>query len=161
MKTAQLAALCFTCLLGILPVAASAEPYIISADGSEVTDRKTRLIWRRCAEDMNWDGSTCAGVASTFTHKAALERAATQASSTGLAWRLPNVKDLASIADRSRINPAIDPTAFPVTPASWFWSSSPYIGFPTVAWLVFFGNGNVYGGGRSNSFYVRLVRARQ
>ena len=163
MKIAQLATLCFTCLLGILPAAVSAQPYVISADGSEVTDQKTGLIWRRCAEGMIWDGATCAGTAGTFTHEAGLARAASQAGSTGIAWRLPNVRELASIADKSRSNPAIDPTAFPATPSFWFWSSSPYVGLSFSAWFVDFSDGvvNVSGLRFNVSLHVRLVRAGQ
>lgn len=160
MKTAQLATLLFLCLPGFTPVAASAQPFLISADGNEVTDQKTGLIWRRCSEGMNWNGTTCAGAAATFTHEAALLRAATQASSTGIAWRLPNVKELASIADRNRSNPAIDPTAFPATPAISFWSASPkpYTGISAHAWRVNFVSGTVYGVYRIDSNSVRLVR---
>jgi hypothetical protein len=161
MKTAQLAALCLTCLLGILPVAAQAKPYTISADGSEVTDQKTGLIWRRCAEGMAYSGGTCTGTAGTYTHEAALGQAATQATSTGVAWRLPNVKELTSISDNTLINPAIDSTAFPATPPNWFWSSSPYVGYSTYAWSVSFLNGGVYDLNRHLSYYVRLVRAGQ
>jgi hypothetical protein len=163
MTTAQLATRFFLCLLGIMPVAASAQPFVFSVDGSEVTDQKTGLIWRRCSEGMSWDGSTCAGTASTFTHEAALQRAAAQASSTGIAWRLPNVKELSSIVDRSRSNPAIDPAAFPATPPTSFWSASPkpYAGISTYAWHVNFVSGNVYGNYRINSDSVRLVRNGQ
>lgn len=150
--------LLFTCLLGVLPVAASAQPYVISADGTEVTDQKTGLIWRRCAEGMVFGGGTCMGTAGAFAYEAALRHAATQARSTGIAWRLPDIKELSSIADKSRSNPAIDPTAFPATPASWFWSASPFVGKHNLAWGVYFYNGDVnyY---RLNSYYVRLVRA--
>ena len=136
--------------------------YTVSADGQEVTDNQTKLIWRRCSEGMNWDGSTCAGVARTFTHEAALQRATAQASSTGIAWRLPDVKELASIADKSRSYPAIDPAAFPATPADVFWSASPYVGYSGNAWVVHFVNGYVNNSYlRRNSHYVRLVRAGQ
>lgn len=159
MKTAQLATLHFLCLLGLMPVAASAQPFAISIDGTEVTDQKTGLVWRRCSEGMSWNGSTCAGTASAFTHEAALQYAATQASSTGVAWRLPNVKELASIVDRSRNNPAIDPTAFPAAPVSSFWSASPAAGISVYAWYVNFYSGNVYGYWRIYGGYsVRLVR---
>ena len=158
MKTAQLATLYFLCLLGLMPVAASAQPFVISTDGSEVTDQKTGLIWRRCAEGMQVSGGTCTGTAQTYTHEAALQRAAAVASP----WRLPNIKELSSIVDKSRSNPAIDATAFPATPASFFWSSSPYVGGPAVAWGVGFVNGYVGNSyGRNGSFYVRLVRAGQ
>jgi hypothetical protein len=142
--------------------AAFAGSFVISTDGNEVTDPHTGLIWRRCAEGMNWDGSTCAGAASTFTHEAALQRAAAQATASSIAWRLPNVKELSSIADKSRSSPAIDPIAFPATPSSWFWSASPGVGSSGNAWGVYFGNSFVYdGSSRYNTYYVRLVRAGQ
>ena len=162
MKTSPLAAILLTSLLGVLPIAAQAQPYVISTDGSEVTDQKTGLIWRRCAEGMTYSGSSCGGSATTFTHEAALQRAASQASSTGVAWRLPNVKELSSIADKGRSSPAIDPTAFPATPSSYFWSSSPYVGSTDFAWSVYFSDGFVnFSGYRSYRYYVRLVRAGQ
>ncbi len=153
-----LACLLFPAACGVL-----AAPFTVSADGQEVTDTKTGLVWRRCAEGMTTSGGTCTGTASTFTHDAALTRASTQATATatGVAWRLPNVKELSSIADKSRSNPAIDTAAFPATPASWFWSSSPYVGFAGSAWYVNFNDGYVGGSYRDYAFYVRLVRAGQ
>ena len=93
--------------------------FAYSQDGSEVTDNQTGLIWRRCSEGQSFSGGTCVGVAANFTHEAALAHARSQ---TG--WRLPNVKELASIVDRTRQNPAIDIAAFPATPCC-AWSSSP------------------------------------
>ena len=108
-------------------------------------------------------GGSCTGTASSFTHELALTRARDQASSTGVAWRLPNVKELASVVDRSKSNPAIDTVAFPVTPADAFWSSSPNVGYAGSAWSVNFYVGGVYdvSGGRGVTLPVRLVRAGQ
>ncbi len=145
----------------ILSVAAFAQPFTVSIDGSEVTDQKTGLIWRRCIEGMNWNGTTCAGVVGTFTHEAALRQAAAKVDNASLTWRLPNVNELASIVDRSRINPAINPAAFPATPPNWFWSASPYLGNPIFSWVVSFFNGSVYVSNRSHSGHVRLVRTGQ
>lgn len=161
MKASQFATLCFTCLLNIVPIEASAQPYVISPDGLEVTDQKTGLIWRRCAEGMQVIDGTCTGTALTFTHDAALQRAADQVSPTAI-WRLPNIKELTSIADKSLSNPAIDATAFPATPASYFWSSSPYafdVFGETYVWGVYFLIGYVYHVPRTGTNYVRLVRA--
>lgn len=157
MKIAQIAALCFACFMGLMPVAAFAQPYQISADGTEVTDQNTGLIWRRCAEGLTWDGTTCAGSPGTFAHEAALQRAAAQATASK-AWRLPNIKELSNLADKTRANPAIDPTVFPATPPNYFWSASPNVGNSSGAWYVDFSYGNVDSYNRS-SFYVRLVRA--
>ena len=148
--------------LAFLPRVQAADRYTVSANGQEVKDNKTQLIWRRCPEGMTWSGDTCAGSASAMTHQAALQQAASQAADTGVAWRLPNVKELASIVDRSRSNPAIDTSAFPATPSNAFWSSSPSVGSASrYAWVVSFGDGGVGSYGRNVSLPVRLVRASQ
>ena len=149
------------CLLLPITSCVLAAPFTVSADGQEVTDTKTGLIWRRCAEGMTASGGICTGTPSTFTHDAALARASTQATATSVAWRLPNVKELSSIADKTRSNPAIDTTAFPATPANLFWSSSPYVGNASYAWVVVFSVGYVSYGYRDSTYYVRLVRAGQ
>ena len=164
MKIIQFAILCVTFLLGIMPIAVSARPYAISTDGSEVADQKTGLIWRRCPEGMVYSGETCRGTARTYTHEAALRQAAAQASSTGIAWRLPNVKELSSIADKSFSHLAIDSAAFPATPSGLFWSASPNAVYSNYAGGVDFGDGYVsdgYVGDRGSSGYVRLVRTGQ
>ena len=143
-------------------------PFTVSADGTEVTDGRTGLVWRRCAEGMTVTGGSCTGTASSFTHELALTRARDQATNTGVAWRLPNVKELVSIVDRSKGGPAIDTVAFPATPATtgnWFWSSSPYVGDIGYAWSVNFLQGAVFPSYRYSANYgaspVRLVRAGQ
>lgn len=125
-------------------------------------DKKTGLIWRRCAEGMVISGGTCTGEASEFTYDEALQHAAAEAGRTGLGWRMPEKDELASILDESRSSPAIDPTIFPATPSNWFWSASPVVGSSGYAWGVDFDDGDVDDGYlRSGSGYVRLVRARQ
>ena len=135
------------------------ERFVVSADGQEVTDTKTGLIWRRCAEGMTFRSNTCAGSYQRYSHEAALKRATREATRTGLDWRLPNVKELSSLVDRSRSGPAIDAKAFPATPSEWFWSSSPYVGYADSAWYVSFSNGDVYANYRIlDNDAVRLVR---
>ena len=148
--------------LVFLPPVLAASRYTVSANGQEVKDNKTQLVWRRCSEGMSWSVNACVGSASNLTHQAALQQAAKVATNTGVAWRLPNVKELASIVDRSRSNPAIDTLVFPATPSNAFWSSSPYVGYSGYAWVVYFDGGSVYGSGdRYGSLPVRLVRASQ
>ncbi|MDD5030949.1 MAG: DUF1566 domain-containing protein [Rhodoferax sp.] len=140
--------------------------YSYSANGAEVTDSKTGLIWQRCSAEQSWSGSTCTGTPASYTHEAALSYAQTQ---TG--WRLPNVKELSSITDKTRSNPAIDGTAFPNTQLDWFWSSTPYAGdvslpwvvYPNAgdvsfAWGVYFRDGHVDRYNRYYAIQVRLVR---
>jgi hypothetical protein len=148
-------------LLLLLGCNALAAPFTVSADGQEVTDTKTGLVWRRCAEGMTANGSTCTGTPGTFTHEAALTRARAQATDTGVAWRLPNVKELSSITDKSRSSPAIEVTVFPATPLRAFWSSSPHLHRANEAWFVGFFDGYADGYVRNEAFAVRLVRAGQ
>lgn len=130
--------------------------YTYSTARDEVTDSKTGLIWRRCSEGQTWSGSICTGTAATYTHEQALAQAKAQTGTAG--WRLPNVKELASIADSTRVSPAIDPAAFPATPSNWYWSSTPYAGDSSNALLVLFREGSIRYGSRLNGFHVRLVR---
>jgi hypothetical protein len=119
---------------------------------------------------MAWNGATCAGSALAFTHENALIRARTQAAASGKAWRLPNVKELSSLVDRGRLNPAIDLTAFPAEPGNTYWSSTPNAGSSVSAWGVRFIDGFVYFSigddpftfhDRSSGHAVRLVRSSQ
>jgi Protein of unknown function (DUF1566) len=137
----------------------AAGPYIYNAAGDEVTDIATGLVWKRCSAGQVWNGSTCIGTASIFTHELAIAHATGQAS-----WRLPNVKELSSIVDSSRINPSIDIVAFPNTLSQVYWTSSPFAPNTTFALHVDFSKGIVKNGvfdnsgNRMNSYYVRLVR---
>lgn len=135
---------------------AQSQTYTYSTAGDEVTDSKTGLIWRRCSEGQTWSGNTCTGTAATYTHEQALAQAKAQAGTAG--WRLPNVKELTSIANKAFVNPAIDSTAFPGTPSYYYWSSTPNAGDSSLARLVDFGYGRVYSLSRHNSNHVRLVR---
>ena len=93
------------------------------------------------------------------------EKFAQDVNATGLCnatdWRMPTVKELEGIADLGRTRPAIDPTYFPNTPRSYFWSGSPYAGHSGNAWNVDFYDGYAFGNNRDSSYAVRLVRGGQ
>ena len=72
-------------------------------------------------------------------------------------WRLPTKEELQGILASSG-NPRIDTTWFPNTQASWYWSSSPYVGNSNNAWGVSFYYGDVDYGYRVSNVHVRLVR---
>jgi Protein of unknown function (DUF1566) len=90
--------------------------------GAEVVDAQTNLIWRRCVEGMSWNGTTCLGTDLRLTHEESLVHAQSQ---TG--WRLPNIKELTSIVDRSTASPAIRLDVFPATPMNGLWTSTPVV----------------------------------
>ena len=103
-------------------VAGASPRYAFSANGAEVVDRRTGLTWRRCLEGMTWSGGTCTGTARIFTHEAALAHAQAQSG-----WRVPNIKELGSIMDRSQVR-GYDSSTFPSTPDyGKSWSSTPVI----------------------------------
>ncbi len=71
-------------------------------------------------------------------------------------WRLPNIKELSFLVDRSRVNPAIDPVF--TCSSSYYWSSTPCAGDTNDAWGVNFSGGSAYSGSKNGYYYVRCVR---
>ncbi len=102
-----------------IPTSTPTEDFIL--EGDEATHVPTGLVWQRCVRGMEWDADaqTCTGDTSIgfTTWQAALDYAA------GLAeWRLPNIKELASIReDRCW---AVNPEVFPDFPGGRFMTSS-------------------------------------
>ena len=135
--------------------------YSITSD--TVTDTRTGLIWDRCAWGLS--GADCAvGSAITMTWPQALalpSAANANFHKTYSDWRLPNIRELASLLEHCRVAPTINEFAFPKTPALLFWSNSPVEPVVQNSWVVEFSTGNVGGNTRSGTNLVRLVRAGQ
>lgn len=124
------------------------------ANGTDVTDNRTGLIWARCSVGQSWNGSICSGTAITYTHEQALSYVKSQSG-----WRLPNVKEISSLTDKGCSNPAIDSTLFSNTMPNRYWSSSPYtVNDSSLSWSVYFFDGGVNISNRNLYQYVRLVR---
>ncbi|RDV24339.1 DUF1566 domain-containing protein [Alteromonas aestuariivivens] len=126
--------------------------------GGEVWHVATGLVWQRCALGQIWNGATCLGEAEKYTWQEALELAQ-QASHDDLkGWRLPNIKELASITERACVRPSINAEWFPQTPEDDFWSSTPSATDPERAWVVAFFNASHSLKQKDRYVYVRLVR---
>lgn len=123
-------------------------------NGAEVKDKVTGLIWQRCSIGQTWDGNTCTGNATSHTWQQAL----TVAKNLGKGYRLPNIKELASIVEEQCYDPAINSKTFPNTPSNWYWSSSPNAYYNGNAWGVYFHDGNDGDPYKNGSSYVRAVR---
>jgi hypothetical protein len=122
-----------------------------------VTDKLTGLIWMQqasCLGQKTWDD--------------ALNAAATLANGTcGLTdgseagdWRLPNIRELQSLVDYGRLNPAL-PTDHPfiIGQTRSYWSSSTYGLSPDFALYVDFSGGTVPTISKGNNLvYVWCVR---
>ena len=76
----------------------------------------------------------------------------------GGGWRLPSMKELQSLIDDSRSDPAIDPVAFPATPNDPFWTGTPVAASADSAWRVTFASGYTYDSRDFNTYLVRCVR---
>jgi hypothetical protein len=76
-------------------------------------------------------------------------------------WRVPGIEELDSITDLGRSNPSIDPTYFPNTPASYFWSASAAPWGSLYAWALHFFSGNAGSDFKSNAHQIRLVHTGQ
>ncbi|MEQ1621210.1 MAG: DUF1566 domain-containing protein [Methylococcales bacterium] len=137
----------------------SSPAYSISNDGQEVTDSMTGLIWQRCADGMQWNGFSCVGTANGFMFQEALLRANLVKNTSGKNWRLPNMKELASLIDTSSNNEIyIDETVFPGSPFGQYWSSSSYSTDAFFAWIVHLAYGSTYYTYTEDTGFVRLVR---
>jgi len=75
-------------------------------------------------------------------------------------WRLPSIKELQTLVDISKYNPAII-SGLDNTASSYYWSSSVNVSDSSYAWRVSFDNGSTSYNNKTNKYYVRCVRAGQ
>jgi hypothetical protein len=121
--------------------------YTDNGDGT-VTDASTGLMWQQAgSSNKNWGQALahCSGLS--------LGNYAD--------WRLPTIKELRSLADYSRYNPAINITYFPNTVSSYYWSSTTGAYKTGDAWVESFDYGYDTNNGKYANSYVRAVRGGQ
>ena len=128
--------------------------FVISADGKEVTDTQTKLVWQRCAVGQNWDGKVCAGKPT----KISLAKAKEMGAAMTPAWHLPTKEEMVSVVDKSQKKVKIDATAFPGAPGVIFWATQAGSTDNLNAWLVNFKSGRVVANTHKATYAVRLVR---
>ncbi len=129
-------------------------------DGT-VFDTLTRLIWMKnanCWGEMAW--------ANAITKITDLNNSQTTCSGYNghdTDWRLPNRKEMKSLIDYGRSNPAL-PSGHPFTGVqsnNFYWSSTTHAVNTTYAWLVFFNYGHVGSNVKASSYYVWPIRGGQ
>jgi len=126
-----------------------------NGDGT-VTDSCTGLMWQKDPADMDGNG-TPSGV-DAVTWFGALAYCENLSFAGHDDWRLPNVRELQSIVDYGRSDPAIDPV-FNATGATVnYWSSTSGTDFSLRGWYVTFSLGEVFPSDKSTGAYVRAVR---
>jgi hypothetical protein len=109
-----------------------------------VLDTKTRLTWQQIAPSQTYTWAD----ATHYCHTLSLN---------GSGWRLPTMRELVTLVDIRQIALMIDGTAFPGTPAQWFWAATLALS-PSNAWAVDFYSGGTGPYPMSTAYYVRCVR---
>ncbi|MGA7118706.1 MAG: DUF1566 domain-containing protein [Polyangiaceae bacterium] len=134
------------------PALADAPAGRYTASGGAVVDSATHLTWQQSVATTGGDDG--AG-------RSAWANAKSYCASLGGGYRLPTAKELFTIVDFSKANPAIDTSAdaFPNTPSEAFWTATPLRGSPpTSAWFISFDNGYAGNIDMTQPNRVRCVR---
>ncbi len=157
-----------TCLTTVEPSTAGTDFSLDEADGSIVTHTRTGLVWQRClagqtyndnGTSTNFGDDTCDDSPDSLTWEAALALA-----NADPVWRLPNVKELATINEQRCINPAqntavfIDQSDGRDTGFHTLWTASPSSANATESWVWDTSGGNSDSQLRTGTAQVRLVR---
>ena len=117
------------------------------ANTAIVTDSVTGLQWQDdTTPSKSWQGAIDYCEALTLGGKSD--------------WRLPNINELTSLVDDTVYDPSIS-NVFQHTISNLYWSSTTNAGGTSTAWIVYFGNGSQDSSTKTNSSYVRCVRAGQ
>jgi len=122
--------------------------FIINGDGT-VMDSRTKLIWKRCPEgtsfnDNNTPANTsddgCIGTPYEILWQQALQQVDV-VNSSGFAnasdWRLPNIKEFASVIELKCHHPAFNETLFPsMSGPNAYWTSSQDASDVSKVWIL-------------------------
>lgn len=150
------------CDTSLYPLSSPTQRFQDHGDGT-TTDTVTQLVWMTCASGQRWEMGRCLGVAGLFNWSAA--QAFAREVNRGAEyfyndWRVPQLRELASIAERQCSNPRINLAVFPGTPAGFFWtvSSRPGVGTDGSAIALSFGADGISDRSKDENHHVRLVR---
>lgn len=126
---ATLLAIVCGCLLPSMAARADDTPaasdWGYSADGTHVLHLGARAVWSRCVEGMRWDGRRCVGEALQLDHAGALALARKRAETDGLAWRLPQVKELQHLLEvNAHATRSTTAALLPEPPPGWCWTAT-------------------------------------
>ncbi len=135
--------------------------FIMNEDGT-VKDKKTKLLWMRCALGQIWRDGSCTSSYLTydfFEARVAVRELNREGGFAGYQeWRLPTVEELSTIVERRCYDPAINLKAFPNAPVTGYWSSTQDPGYRKGALLVHLLTGYSYMGNKRIAWALRLVR---
>jgi len=124
--------------------------FVDNGDGT-ITDKATGLMWAKDGNGAGCNNGNVIAWSAAITFIEGLSFAGHDD------WRLPNIKELQSIIDFSKSNPAIDPV-FTNTTSNFYWSSTTYAGGSAFGWGFYFDVGSMDYLTKGNSYYIRPVR---
>ena len=133
------------------------DEFVDNGDGT-ATDALLGLVWMRCSVGQTWVDETCIGSASKLTWQKALQAAHGYTYAEKSGWRVPNMKELASLTERSCVRPAINELFFPDTSSDAYWTSTPSVVDPKRAWVITFSNSSNSLKDKNLFVFMRLVR---
>ena len=136
---------------------AQIDEFVDNGDGT-VTDESLGLVWMRCSLGQTWVNETCSGDATELTWQKALQAVHGYKYAEQLGWRVPNMKELASLTERRCVRPAINEIFFPNTSSDDYWTSTPSVVDPNRVWVIAFFNSSNSLKDKSLFVFTRLVR---
>jgi len=148
--------------------------YVDNGDGT-ITDDNTRLMWEKL------DDNDLGGIHDKDDFYLWLDAFAVKIATLNTVpcfaghcdWRVPNLKELQSIANyevpfpgpsipaafSSGCTPGCTTSTCSCTNSDLYWTSTTYVGSPDFAWYVYFVDGNVLANSKTSGGYVRAVRS--
>lgn len=144
------------------PLSSPTERFEDNADGT-VTDIRTRLMWMRCSDGQLWANGRCTGLPAIHNWHSA-DKLAFEVNRLGAFffndWRLPQLRELATITERQCKNPRINLSVFPQTPSANYWtaSSRPHHQSGGFAFVLAFDAEGIGYADKQDALHVRLVR---
>jgi len=151
-----------------MPASTPTERFASVAGNEDVfVDKKTGLMWQRCTYGFSWNAGTFSCVednnasSSLMSWPDALSEVAVQNANVlyGYSdWRLPNLKELASIIERKCVGLSINIEVFPGTKASRYWTNTHRLESTDIRVVDFNGGVIVSDTPYNSALYFRLVR---
>lgn len=136
--------------------------FAVGTTETYLVDTVSGLEWAKCVVGQSWNVTTqsCEGEPLSLTWQEALQQATTFRLNNHTDWRLPNLKELASIVEHKCVTPAINISMFPASPSHSFWTSTPNTASDLTmeAWSIAFDNGRIDSSDKFSDYYVRMVR---
>ncbi len=130
-------------LSSLVPTVALCDERFEVLDNSRIHDKVTNLIWQKT------------GGTQQVSFQEAELYCADLAKASGLSWRIPKIKELATLVDENSYHPSIYPIF--QTQSRFYWSSTLNAADEDFAWMVNFSDSHIHSFRKHTPYYVRCV----